>query len=100
MNFGSVPSDRVKLLGGEGGLIFGTNCIFGYKASPHFRLDIVYKMGGGGGVLTGDTTVHKCWPVNAVGAVIFAIMRSQTMKSVHHLYMASVPCTYVFMYVC
>ena len=48
MNFGTVRSDRVKLfffLGG-GGLIFETNCIFEYKPSPHFRLDVVYKMGG------------------------------------------------------
>ena len=37
-------SDRVKLL--EGGLIFETNCILEYKPSPHFRLDVVYKMGG------------------------------------------------------
>ena len=54
MNFGSVRSDRVKLWGGGGGggggLIFETNCIFEYKPSPHFRLDVVYKMGG---VLTG-----------------------------------------------
>ena len=33
---------------GGGGLIFETNCIFEYKPSPHFRLDVVYKMGGGG----------------------------------------------------
>ena len=54
MNFGSVRSDRVKLViflgggggGGGGGLIFETNCIFEYKPSPHFRLDVVYKMGG------------------------------------------------------
>ena len=43
-------SDRVKLFwgggGGGGGLIFETNCIFEYKPSPHFRLDVVYKMGG------------------------------------------------------
>ena len=32
--------------GGGGGLIFETNCIFEYKPSPHFRLDVVYKMGG------------------------------------------------------
>ena len=44
MNFGSVRSNRVKLWGG--GLIFETNCIFEYKPSPHFRLDVVYKMGG------------------------------------------------------
>ena len=45
---GIVRSDRVKLLegGGGGGLIFETNCIFEYKPSPHFRLDVVYKMGG------------------------------------------------------
>ena len=48
MNFGSVRSDRVKVWGG-GGLIFETNCIFEYKPSPHFRLDVVYKIGGGGG---------------------------------------------------
>ena len=58
MNFGSVRSDRVKpFFGGGGGrLIFETNCIFEYKPSPHFRLDVVYKIGGGGGgggVLTG-----------------------------------------------
>ena len=55
MNFGSVRSDCVKLIflggggggGGGGGLIFETNCIFEYKPSPHFRLDVVYKMGGG-----------------------------------------------------
>ena len=50
MNFGSVRSNRVKLFGGGGGggggLIFKTNCIFEYKPSPHFRLDVVYKMGG------------------------------------------------------
>ena len=44
--------------GGGGGLIFETNCVFEYKPSPHFRPDVVYKMGGGGGgggvgVLTG-----------------------------------------------
>ena len=50
MNFGSVRSDRVKLFFWGGGLIFETNCIFEYKPSPHFRLDVVYKMGG---VLTG-----------------------------------------------
>ena len=27
-------------------VIFETNCIFEYKPSPHFRLDVVYKMGG------------------------------------------------------
>ena len=49
MNFGSVRSDRVKLFfffSWGGGLIFETNCIFEYKPSPHFRLDVVYKMGG------------------------------------------------------
>ena len=49
MNFGSVRSDRVKLFffgGGGGGVIFETNCIFEYKPSPHFRLDVVYEMGG------------------------------------------------------
>ena len=46
MNFGSVRSNRVKLFLGGGGLIFETNCIFEYKPSPHFRLDVVYKMGG------------------------------------------------------
>ena len=53
MNFGSVHNDCVKLFfflgrggGGGGGLIFEANCIFGYKPSPHFRLDVVYKMGG------------------------------------------------------
>ena len=51
MNFGSVRSDRVKLFFLGGGLIFETNCIFEYKSSPHFRLDVAYKMGGG--VLTG-----------------------------------------------
>ena len=44
MNFGSVRSDHVNF--GGGGLIFETNCIFEYKPSPHFRLDVVYKMGG------------------------------------------------------
>ena len=29
-----------------GGLILETNCILEYKPSPHFRLDVVYKMGG------------------------------------------------------
>ena len=28
--------------------MFETNCIFEYKPSPHFRLDVVYKMGGRG----------------------------------------------------
>ena len=45
-----------------GGLIFETNCIFEYKPSPHFRLDVVYKMGGGGGgggVLTGHYSINK-----------------------------------------
>ena len=48
MNFGNVRSGRVDLFlgGGGGGLIFETNCIFEYKPSPHFRLDVVYKMGG------------------------------------------------------
>ena len=46
MNFGNVRSGRVKLFFGGGGLIFETNCIFEYKPSPHFRLDVVYKMGG------------------------------------------------------
>ena len=47
MNFGSVRNDHVKLWGGVGGrLIFETNCIFEYKPSPHFRLDVVYKIGG------------------------------------------------------
>ena len=60
MNFGSVRSDRVKLFGGGwggggGGLIFKTNCIFEYKPSPHFRLDVVYKMGD---VLTGHYGIH------------------------------------------
>ena len=55
MKFGNVRSGRVNLffLGGGGGggrLIFETNCIFEYKPSPHFRLDVVYKWGG---VLTG-----------------------------------------------
>ena len=50
MNFGSVRSDRAKLFVWVGGLIFETKCIFEYKPSPHFRLDVVYKMGG---VLTG-----------------------------------------------
>ena len=65
MNFGSVRSDRVKLWGGGGGgggLIFETNCIFEYTPSPHFRLDVVYKMGGG--VLTGHYGIknHAQWP--------------------------------------
>ena len=51
MNFGNVCSGRVDLFflwggGGGGGLIFETNCIFEYKPSPHFRLDVVYKVGG------------------------------------------------------
>ena len=46
MNFGSVRSDPVKLFFWRGGLIFETNCIFEYKPSPHFRLDVVYKMEG------------------------------------------------------
>ena len=55
MNFGNVWSGRVKLFfwgggggggGGGVGLIFETNCIFEYKPSPHFRLDVAYKMGG------------------------------------------------------
>ena len=41
--------------GGGGGLIFETNCIVEYKPSPHFRLDVVYKMGG---VLTGHYGIH------------------------------------------
>ena len=45
MNFGSVRSDRVKLFFFLGGLIFETNCIFEYKPSPHFRLDVSYSMG-------------------------------------------------------
>jgi len=43
MNFGSVRSAHVNFWGG---LILETNCIFEYKPSPHFRLDVVYKMGG------------------------------------------------------
>ena len=43
MNFGSVRSVRVNFCGG---LILETNCIFEYTPSPHFRLDVVYKMGG------------------------------------------------------
>ena len=50
MNFGSVCSARVNFRGG-GGLILETICIFEYKPPLHFRLDVVYKMGGG--VLTG-----------------------------------------------
>ena len=54
MNFGNVRSGHVKFFfflgggggGGGGGLIFETNCIFEYKPSPHFWLDVVYKMGG------------------------------------------------------
>ena len=50
MNFGNVRSGRVELFfwggGGGGELIFETNCIFEYKPSPHFTLDVVYKMGG------------------------------------------------------
>ena len=69
MNFGSVCSDHVKLfffLGrGGGGLVFETNCMFEYKPSPHFRLDVVYKMGGGGGgVLTGHYGTWKPVPTN------------------------------------
>ena len=30
----------------SGGLILETNCIFEYKPSPHFRLNVVYTMGG------------------------------------------------------
>jgi len=51
MNFGSVRSARVKL--GLGGLILETNCIFEYKPPSHFRLDVVYKMGGWGGCING-----------------------------------------------
>jgi len=43
MNFGSVRSARVNF---GGGLILETNCIFKYKPPFHFRLDVVYKMGG------------------------------------------------------
>ena len=32
--------------GGGGGLIVETNCILEYKPRPHFRRDVVYKMGG------------------------------------------------------
>ena len=46
MNFGSLRSDCVKLTFWRGGLIFETNCIFEYKPSPHFRLDVVHKMEG------------------------------------------------------
>ena len=46
MNFGSVCSAGVKLFFWGGGLILETNCVFEYKPSPHFRLDVVYKMGG------------------------------------------------------
>ena len=65
MNLGSVRSARVNFCGG---LILETNCIFEYKPSPHFRLDVVYKMGG---VLTGhygitmseiEYTVRIPWP--------------------------------------
>ena len=38
--------------------MFETNCIFEYKPSPHFRLDVVYKMGGGG-VLTGHYGIYR-----------------------------------------
>ena len=31
---------------GGGGLIVETNCILEYKPPPHFRRDVVYKMGG------------------------------------------------------
>ena len=44
--------------GGGGGLIFETNCIFEYKPSPHFRLDVVYKMGG---VLTGHYGINSVY---------------------------------------
>jgi len=50
MNFVSVRSTRVKLWGG---LILETNCIFEYKPPQHFRLDVVYKMGGRGGRING-----------------------------------------------
>ena len=43
MNFGSVRSVRVNFCGG---LILETNCIFEYTPHLHFRLDVVYKMGG------------------------------------------------------
>ena len=72
MNFGSVRSDHVNLFflgggGGGGGLIFETNCIFEYKPSPHFRLDVVYKMGGGGGgVLTGHYGISICSIIKVV----------------------------------
>ena len=33
-------------LGGRGGLILETNCILEYKPPLHFRLDVVYKVGG------------------------------------------------------
>jgi len=39
-----------------GGLTLETKCIFEYKPSPHFKLDVVYKMGG---VLTGHYGVTR-----------------------------------------
>ena len=42
----------------RGGVIFETNSIFEYKPSPHFRLDVVYKIGGGGGGGGGVLTGH------------------------------------------
>jgi len=45
MNFGSVRSARVNF-GRGGGLILETNYIFEYKPHLHFRLDVVYKIGG------------------------------------------------------
>ena len=65
MNFGSVRR-TFGGVGGEGGLIFETNCIFEYKPSPHFRLDVVYKMGG---VLMGHYgtyhSKHTAWLLDA-----------------------------------
>jgi len=61
MNFGSVRGARVKHLWGVGGgLILETNCIFEYKPPLYFRLDVMYRVGGGG-VLTGHygTSINK-----------------------------------------
>ena len=50
MNFGSVRSDGVKLFlgggGGGGGLYSRLIAYSNISPPPHFRLDVVYKMGG------------------------------------------------------
>ena len=75
MNFGSVRSDRVKLWGG--GLIFETNCIFEYKPSPHFRLDVVYKMGG---VLTGHYGIYL--PLSSSPGMTISATFAMTLRGV------------------